>query len=178
MPGRPRVVRATDTVVEPVTRVVRREAVSYVRKLEIIAHYETHKNLDETMAFFYPDIPVSQARVKKQLIMRWRRERSKIAAICASGGGTKTNDRRFGMGATLSTEAEQRIVDWMQEKHAAGHVVSAKELTERAIQEAEEDHLHPECFKASWTWRQSFLRRHGFIQGAQWRQKYAGDISS
>lgn len=169
MPGRPRVVRAqaSDAAEEPARPALRREAVSYVRKLEIVAHYEAHNSLDETVAHFFPDAPASQARAKKQLVMRWRRERGKIAAICEAGGGRKTNDRKFGMGVTLSAEAERRIVDWMHEEHAAGRVVSAKSLTERAMQAAQEDKLHPACFKASWTWRQSFLRRHSFTQGAQ-----------
>ncbi|CAI5744744.1 unnamed protein product [Peronospora destructor] len=172
MPGRPRVVRirASDAIAEPTRRSIRREAVSYIRKLKIVVHYETHNKLDETMSLFFPDVPTSQIRVKKQLVMRWRRERSKIAAICEAGGGRKTNDRKVGMGATLSVEAERRIVDWMQEEHAAGHVVSAKRLTERAMQAVKEDNLYPECFKASWTWRQSFLRRHGFTPKAQWGQ--------
>ncbi|CAI5700940.1 unnamed protein product [Peronospora effusa] len=177
MPGRPRVVRlrASDAITEAARPLIRREAVSYARKLEIVVHYETHNNLDETMSLFFPDISTSQRRVKKQLIMRWRRERNKIAAICEAGGGRKTNDRKVGMGATLSVEAERRIVDWMQEEHAAGYVVSAKRLTERAMEAVKEDHLYPECFKASWTWRQSFLRRHGFTQKAQWGQSMSQD---
>ncbi|ETP41192.1 hypothetical protein F442_11599 [Phytophthora nicotianae P10297] len=169
MPGRPRVVRvkSDDAAAEPARPTQRREAVSYVRKMEIVAHYETHNSLDETVALFFPDALASQVRAKKQLVMRWKRERAKIAAICEAGGGRKTNDRKFGMGATLSAEAEQRIVDWMHSEQAAGHVVSAKRLTERAMQAAQEDKLHPDSFKASWTWRQSFLRRHGFTQGAQ-----------
>ncbi|KAF4041877.1 Tc5 transposase DNA-binding domain [Phytophthora infestans] len=169
MTGRPRVVRVKtdDATVEPPRPTQRREAVSYVRKLEIVVHYETHNSLDETVAFFFPDAPASQVRAKKQLVMRWKRERAKIAAICEAGGGRKTNDRKFGMGATLSTEAEQRIVDWMHAEQAADRPVSAKRLSERAMQAAQEDKLHPDSFKASWTWRQSFLRRHGFTQGAQ-----------
>ncbi|KAG3088905.1 hypothetical protein PI124_g16855 [Phytophthora idaei] len=169
MPGRPRVVRVktSDLAAEPARPMQRREAVSYVRKLEIVAHYETHNSLDETVALFFPEAPASQVRAKKQLVMRWKRERGKIAAICEAGGGRKTNDRKFGMGATLSTEAERRIVDWMHAEQAAGRAVSAKRLTERAMQAAQEDKLHPDSFKASWTWRQSFLRRHGFTQGAQ-----------
>ncbi|KAG7379584.1 hypothetical protein PHYPSEUDO_008455 [Phytophthora pseudosyringae] len=169
MPGRPRVVRvqASDAAAEPARPTQRREAVSYVRKLEIVAHYEAHRSLDETVAHFFPDAPASQVRAKKQLVMRWRRERGKIAAICEAGGGRKTNDRKFGMGATLSADAERRIVDWMHAEQAAGRAVSAKRLTARAMQTAQEDKLHPDSFKASWTWRQSFLRRHGFAQGAQ-----------
>ena len=53
------------------------------------------------------------------------------------------------MDATLPVEAERRIVDWMQEEHAAGHVVSATRLTERAMQVVKEDKLYPECFKVS-----------------------------
>eukprot|EP00644_Phytophthora_capsici_P017979 jgi/Phyca11/567478/estExt2_Genewise1.C_PHYCAscaffold_250068 len=64
------------------------------------------------------------------------------------------------MGATLSADAEQRIVEFIQTEQAAGRTVSAKRLTERALQAAQEDKLHPDSFKASWTWRQSFLRRH------------------
>ncbi|KAH7462668.1 hypothetical protein KRP22_009503 [Phytophthora ramorum] len=169
MAGRPRVVRVqpADAIAEPTRPVQRREAVSYVRKLEVVAFYEARKSLDETVAHFFPDAAASQVRAKKQLVMRWRRERGKIAAICEAGGGRKTNDRKVGMGATLSADAEQRIVDWLHEEHAADRAVSAKRLSERAMQAAQEDKLHPDCFKASWTWRQSFLRRHGFVQGAQ-----------
>ncbi|OWZ08803.1 hypothetical protein PHMEG_00018600 [Phytophthora megakarya] len=169
MPGRPRVVRVqpSDVVSGPPRPAHRRESVSYVRKMEIVAHYEAHNNLDETVAHFYPDATPSQIRAKKQLVMRWRRERGKIAAICEAGGGRKTNDRQFGMGATLSAEAELGIVTWMQAEQEAGRAVSAKRLTERAMQAAQEDKLHPDSFKASWTWRQSFLRRHGFTQGTR-----------
>ena len=46
------------------------------------------------------------------------------------------------MDATLSVDAERRIVDWMQEEHAAGHVVSATRLTKRAMQMVKEDKLY------------------------------------
>ncbi|KAE8909128.1 hypothetical protein PF005_g25046 [Phytophthora fragariae] len=169
MPGRPRVVRLQlDAEPSETTRPPqRRKSFSYVRKLEIVAHYEAHKSLDETVTRFFPDAEPSELRAKKQLVMRWRRERDKISAICEAGGGRKTNDRRAGMGATLSADAERSIVDWMREEQAAGRTVSAKRLMARAMQAATEDRLAPGCFKASWTWRQSFLRRHGFVQGAQ-----------
>ncbi|KAG1713492.1 hypothetical protein DVH05_001279 [Phytophthora capsici] len=166
---RPRVVRVQESSepAESARPIQRRKAVSYIRKLEVITHFEEHKSLDETVALFFPDVSGSEIRLKKQLISRWRSERSKIAAICEAGGGRKTNDRKFGMGATLSADAEQRIVEFIQTEQAAGRTVSAKRLTERALQAAQEDKLHPDSFKASWTWRQSFLRRHGFTQDAQ-----------
>jgi hypothetical protein len=169
MPGRPRVERVptTDSAVEPARIVQRRESVSYVRKLEVVAFYEARRSLDETVARFFPDVPAAQVRAKKQLVMRWRREREKIAAICEAGGGRKTNDRQVGMGATLSVDAERRIADWVHAEQAAGRAVSNQRLTQRAMQAAAEDKLRPECFKASWTWRKSFLRRHGFAPVAQ-----------
>ncbi|KAG6580119.1 Endoribonuclease L-PSP [Phytophthora cinnamomi] len=169
MPGRPRVVRVQPeaAAAEPARPTQRRTSFSYVRKLEIVAHYEAHNSLDETVARFFPDVAPAELRAKKQLVMRWRRERGKIVAICEAGGGRKANDRRAGMGATLSADAERRIVAWMREEQAAGRAVSAKRLTARAVLAAAEDKLLPGCFKASWTWRQSFLRRHGFIQEAQ-----------
>lgn len=170
MPGRPRVIRVqTLGVAEKASQPTqRREAVSYVRKLEIVAHFEAHKNINDTLALFFPDVAASEVRAKKQLIMRWRRDRSKIVAICEAGGGRKTNDRKVGMGATLSAEAERRIVDWMHTEKASGRFVSAKQLTARAMEAALKDKVHPDSFKASWTWRQSFLRRHGFIKNTQW----------
>ncbi|EGZ22091.1 hypothetical protein PHYSODRAFT_329949 [Phytophthora sojae] len=58
MPGRPRVVRLEPDAEpsEPARAPQRRKSFSYVRKLEIVAHYEAHKSLDETVARFFPDV--------------------------------------------------------------------------------------------------------------------------
>ncbi|RLN90323.1 hypothetical protein BBJ28_00016637 [Nothophytophthora sp. Chile5] len=166
--GRPRIVRVQEPgeqAAPPQER--QRVAVDYNHKLEVVAHYLAHGSISRTVAQFFPEASGTELRSKKQQIMSWKRNHAKIAAICESGGGRKTNDRKRGMGATLSSRAEERLVAWVHAEHTAGRSIPSKTLTDKALEVAKEDKLHPDCFKASWAWRQSFLRRHGFTQGAQ-----------
>ncbi|KAE8881029.1 hypothetical protein PF006_g21796 [Phytophthora fragariae] len=110
-----------------------------------------------TVAKFFPDGKVSS---KRRQVYAWKKLRAVIERKCAQGARFHRRGRSYGIGSTLSIQAEEQLVRWINELRADGVPVTGLMLKLQAQEMYQGSGGRPGAFKASWSWRKAFLRRH------------------
>ncbi|KAE9000428.1 hypothetical protein PR001_g18786 [Phytophthora rubi] len=110
-----------------------------------------------TVAKFFPDGKVSS---KRRQVYAWKKLRAVIERKCAQGARFHRRGRSYGIGSTLSIQAEEQLVRWINELRADGVPVTGLMLKLQAQEMYQGSGGRSGAFKASWSWRKAFLRRH------------------
>ncbi|POM75924.1 hypothetical protein PHPALM_6902, partial [Phytophthora palmivora] len=132
----------------------KRTAVSFDYKMRVLKYLEA-----PTMADTAEKSYLRPSKVKKRQVYAWKKVRGMIETKCNKGSRFHQRDRRLGMSKTLSEQAEEQLVRWINSLRADGVQVTAMMLKLQA-QEVYRCGSRPGAFTASWSWRKHFLRRH------------------
>ncbi|GMF58030.1 unnamed protein product [Phytophthora fragariaefolia] len=76
---------------------LKRVAVTYRFKLDVLKFYDEPNSIDITVKKFFPTLSLALQRVKKRQIYSWLKQRDFIVAMCANGGATHLNAREAGI---------------------------------------------------------------------------------
>lgn len=145
-------------------------SVDYAHKRDVLDYLDTGESVSKAIAHFYGVLPRDQRRLKQQQTSKWKRNAATIREACEDGLGQHRNLRRRGDGTTLSKDAEEQIVLWVNSFRKDGAPVSRTMLHIKAKEVAEECGIMSDKFAASDTWIQLFLRRHRLSLRARTRQ--------
>jgi hypothetical protein len=136
-----------------------RTSVSYDYKLRVLKHLDIY-TMANTVYKFFPGLSSAQQKTKKRQVYVWAKLRKVIETKCSRGARFHQRDRRMGLSATLSEQAEEQLVRWINSLRADGVPVTALMLKLQAQEAHRCSVSHPAPFAASWSWRKHFLRRH------------------
>ncbi|KAE8874903.1 hypothetical protein PF003_g40932 [Phytophthora fragariae] len=107
-----------------------------------------------TVSQFFPG---GKYHSKRRQVYAWRKARAVIERHCAQGRRFHRRTRSFGASSTMSKLEEEQLVRWVNELRADGVPVTSLMLK---LQEIYQARPRPRVFRASWSWRKLFLRRH------------------
>ncbi|KAG2882558.1 hypothetical protein PC114_g20974 [Phytophthora cactorum] len=94
----------------------KRRVDTYQVRLAAINHYREHRNMDYTLAKFYPGVEGALRDTKRKSIYLWEKKRARIEEICTTTkGGQLKIVRDLGTATVLSHDAERKIVQWIGE---------------------------------------------------------------
>ncbi|KAG3004747.1 hypothetical protein PC120_g18368 [Phytophthora cactorum] len=128
----------------------KRRVDTYQVRLAAINHYREHRNMDYTLAKFYPGVEGALRDTKRKSIYLWEKKRARIEEICTTTkGGQLKIVRDLGTATVLSHDAERKIVQWIGEMREQGAPVSAFMLKSKALDIAAEEGLPRDAFKTS-----------------------------
>lgn len=147
-----------------------RVPVSYAFKKQVIEFYNEPNSLSDTVAKFYPSLPLEKKRSKKQQILKWVRQKDVILVKCRTGRSQQRNARELGAGTVLTSQEEEELVRWINVLRSDGMPISAQMLRLQALQVLKRREGDCPTFTASWTWRRSFMARNKLTLRARTRQ--------
>ncbi|EGZ21274.1 hypothetical protein PHYSODRAFT_329261 [Phytophthora sojae] len=142
-------------------RQYQRQTYTVELKIQVIQHFEASGSMRATLDRFFDGMSEAKRTNKAKLVYKWLgmrcalEERAQIDRLASQFRG-----RASGMGLTLPSEVEQRIVKWVNDFRCEGLPISALMLKLQALEIAQAAGIPPDHFAASWKWRRGFTRRH------------------
>ncbi|KAF0714929.1 Aste57867_3636 [Aphanomyces stellatus] len=141
----------------------------FKEKLEVIEYHELH-GMSATLDKFYPGTHGNARRAKSKKIRDWLKLRFQVEEIGQSSRSNLRKARAKGVGASLSPETEDNIVQWVKDMRDDDIPVATIMLQLKARDLAQEQGISTDQFKASKDWANSFRNRHGFTLRQKTRQ--------
>jgi hypothetical protein len=132
---------------------------SITKKLCIINTARDHSIAKASQCFF-PGLTGIQQKTAWKRIYRWEQQRATIENAAREPSlRHKKSLRPVGTSATLPMEAEESIVNWLNELRGEGIPVSNILLQTRALEVARDLGFTTDDFKASPSWINAFMKR-------------------
>ncbi|OQR86402.1 hypothetical protein ACHHYP_20489 [Achlya hypogyna] len=131
-------------------------------KLDVVMYLNKTLDINRVRWRFFPTLSDIEWDSKRKLVYAWRSLQESIeATVCSSMRILTKRRRKIGSGTVLTNDTEAIIINWIDALRSDGMPVSAHMLSLRAQEIAQEQQgLTPDKFKASFSWRRSFLKRH------------------
>ncbi|RLN93264.1 hypothetical protein BBJ28_00026719 [Nothophytophthora sp. Chile5] len=128
--------------------------------------------MTRTLDKFYPGIAGKARETKRKNIHFWaKHKREKIQGECVTESGSKQRRTRdLGVATVLPQPAEEEIVVWIKSLRDDGVPVSAFMLQTKCVEVAAAYGVSTDYFKASWSFRWGFMRRHALTLRRPTRQ--------
>ncbi|KAF0717731.1 Aste57867_2123 [Aphanomyces stellatus] len=126
--------------------------------------------MSATLDKFYPGTHGNARRAKSKKIRDWLKLRFQVEEIGQSSRSKLRKARAKGVGASLSPETEDNIVQWVKDMRDDRIPVTTIMLQSKARDLAQEQGISTDQFKASKDWANSFRNRHGFTLRQKTRQ--------
>ncbi|KAF0699924.1 Aste57867_9517 [Aphanomyces stellatus] len=132
---------------------------SIAKKLCVINTARDHSIAYASQCFF-PGLTGTQQKTAWKRIYRWEQQRQIIQQAASEPSlRQKKSLRPFGTSATLPMEAEEGIVNWVNDLRVDGIPVSHQLLQSRALEVARDLGFSTSEFKGSPSWRKAFMSR-------------------
>ncbi|EGZ25568.1 hypothetical protein PHYSODRAFT_371411, partial [Phytophthora sojae] len=142
-------------------RQYQRQAYTVEFKIQVIQHLEASGSMRATLDRFFDGMSEAKRANKAKLVYKWIGMRCALEERAQNGRlASQFPGRASGVGLTLPSEVEQRIVKWVNDFRREGLPISALMLKLQALEIAQAAGIPPDHFAALWQWRRGFTRRH------------------